>query len=84
MEQYSFDRFGQIMPCPDRERCGAYLSPPLHDGTPTGCTGERKWCKTNFEKDKNSESKCDKKIKISNKEIKTIAQILEVILEDEI
>ncbi len=44
MEQYSFDRLGQIMPCPYREQCGAYLSKPLPDGTPTGCNGERKWC----------------------------------------
>ena len=50
MEQYSFDKFGQIMPCPDREKCGAYLLPPLPDGTQRGCTGERKWCKMNFEK----------------------------------
>ena len=54
MEQYSFDQFGQIMPCPDRERCGAYKCPALPDGTPRGCTGERKWCKTNFEKVRNN------------------------------
>ena len=50
MEQYSFDEFGQIVPCPDREKCGAYLLSPLPDGTPRGCTGERKWCKMNFDK----------------------------------
>ena len=49
MEQYSFDRFGQIMPCPDREKCGAYNCPPSPDGTVRGCGGERKWCK-NFDK----------------------------------
>ena len=35
-------------PCPDREKCGAYLLPTLPNGTPRGCTGERKWCKMNF------------------------------------
>ena len=48
MKQYSFDRLGQIMPCPDREKCSAYLLPPLPDGTQRGCAGERKWCKINF------------------------------------
>lgn len=52
MEQYSFDEFGQTVPCPDREKCGAYLLSPLPDGTPRGCTGQRKWCKTNFEKER--------------------------------
>ena len=44
MEQYSFDRLGQIMLCLDREKCGVYLLSPLPDETPRGCTGERKWC----------------------------------------
>lgn len=57
MEQYSFDRFGQLMPCPDREKCGAYLLSPLADGTPRGCSGERKWCKTNFEKVRKSDER---------------------------
>ena len=57
MEQYSFDRLGQIMPCPDREKCGAYLLSPLPDGTPRGCTGERKWCKMNFEKVRKSDER---------------------------
>ena len=34
MEQYSFDSLGQMVPCPDREKCGAYKCPPLPDGTP--------------------------------------------------
>lgn len=50
MEQYEFDCLGQIMPCPDKEKCGAYLLPPLPNGTPRGCTGKRKWCKMNFKK----------------------------------
>lgn len=54
MEQYSFDSLGQMVPCPDREKCGAYKCPPLPDGTPRGCTGERKWCKMKF---KESEEK---------------------------
>lgn len=57
MEQYSFDRLGQIMPCPDREKCGAYLLPPLTNGTPRGCTGERKWCKMNFKKERQSDER---------------------------
>ena len=54
MEQYSFDSLGQMIPCPDREKCGAYKCPPLPDGTLRGCTGERKWCKMKF---KESEEK---------------------------
>lgn len=56
MEQYSFDSLGQMVPCPDREKCGAYKCPPLPDGTPRGCTGERKWCKMKFkESEENNE-----------------------------
>ena len=54
MENYQFDRLGQIMPCPDRDKCGAYLLYPLPDGTPRGCTGQRKWCCMNFKNDERS------------------------------
>lgn len=49
MVQYLFDSHGQMMPCPDRDKCGAYLLSPLPDGTPRGCTWQRKWCSTKFD-----------------------------------
>lgn len=52
MTQYSFDEHGQIVPCPDREKCGAYLLSSLPDGTPRGCTGQRKWCGIKFDSKK--------------------------------
>lgn len=50
MEQNQFDKHGQIMPCPDRNKCGAYLLEPFPDGTPRGCSGERKWCQMTFDR----------------------------------
>lgn len=57
MIQYQFDEFGQIIPCQDREMCGAYLLEAFQDGTPRGCTGERKWCKMDFDKDRKRKKK---------------------------
>ena len=79
MEQYSFDRLGQLMPCPDREKCGAYLLSPLPDGTPRGCTGERKWCKQKFNHTERGET-C-KKIKLSKQQVNNILEIIETIIK---
>ena len=65
MMQYSFDEHGQMVPCPDREQCGAYLLPDSPEGYPMGCTGQRKWCGIDFSKSKRSsgyERRLDKNI----------------------
>lgn len=54
MMQYSFDEYMQMVPCPDREKCGAYLLGPLPNGTSRGCTGQRKWCGMEFSEQKRS------------------------------
>ena len=67
MENYQFDRLGQIMPCPDRDKCGAYLLSPLPDRTPRGCTGQRKWCGMNFKSDERSDNQNYDKSRMSTK-----------------
>ena len=57
MMQYSFDELGQMLPCPDRERCGAYLLADSPEGYPRGCTGQRKWCGMDFEDKKKPKQK---------------------------
>ena len=60
MENYQFDRLVQIMPCPDRDKCGAYLLSPFPYGTQRGCIGQRKWCGMNFKNDERSANQNDK------------------------
>ena len=57
MMQYSFDELGQMLPCPDRERCGAYLLADSPEGYPMGCTGQRKWCGMEFDDKKKPKQK---------------------------
>lgn len=54
MMQYPFDEHGQMVPCPDREQCVAYLLSDSPEGYPRGCTGQRKWCGMEFNDKKKS------------------------------